>query len=85
MTSDAGVFLLREVDRKLGLTMETIRRENLQKTELAQAQIGTIRLKLLKIGAVVIRNTRRIKLSISSHYPYQDLFKNIALNLVSTA
>ena len=65
--------------------METIRRESLQKTELAQAQIGTIRLKLLKIGAVVIRNTRRIKLLISSHYPYQDLFKNLALNLMSTA
>jgi hypothetical protein len=65
--------------------METIRRESLQKTELAQAQIGTIRLKLLKIGAVVIRNTRRIKLLISSHYPYQALFANLAKNLMSTA
>lgn len=65
--------------------METIRREGLKNTDLAQAQVGTIRLKLLKIGAVVIRNTRRIKLLISSHYPYQELFKNLALNLMSTA
>lgn len=65
--------------------METIRREGLQKTELAQAQVGTIRLKLLKIGAVVVRNTRRIKLLLSSHYPYQELFRNLAQNLMSTS
>lgn len=64
--------------------LETIRREFLQKTELAQAQVGTIRLKLLKIGAVVIRNTRRIKLLISSHYPYQNLFANLAVALTNS-
>lgn len=65
--------------------LETIRRECLQKTELAQAQVGTIRLKLLKIGAVVIRNTRRIKLMISCHYPYQKLFANLAMALASSS
>ena len=65
--------------------LETVRREFLQKTELAQAQVGTIRLKLLKIGAVVIRNTRRIKLLFSSHYPYQNLFINLVKSLASTA
>jgi len=65
--------------------METLRRTALQSTELAEAQVGTIRLKLLKIGAVVVRNTRRIKLFFSSHYPYQELFKKIALQLISTA
>ena len=61
--------------------LETISRENLQKTELAKAQVGTIRLKLLKIGAVVIRNTRRIKILISSHYPHQKLFTDLAMTL----
>lgn len=65
--------------------METIRRLALKTTELAEAQVGTIRLKLLKIGAVVIRNTRRIKLLFSSHYPYQDLFKKVAHQLINTA
>jgi hypothetical protein len=65
--------------------METLRRESLAATELAKAQVETIRLKLLKIGAVVIRNTRRIKILISSHYPYQKLFTDIATTLASTA
>ena len=65
--------------------MESMRRLELQATELAKAQVGTIRLKLLKIGAVVVQNTRRIKLFFSSHYPYQELFKKIALQLISTA
>lgn len=67
------------------ILMETLRREILNKTELAQAQITTLRLKLLKVGAVVIRNTRRIKLLISSHYPYQKLFADIANVLASSS
>jgi hypothetical protein len=56
--------------------METIRRVGLKGTELARAQVGTIRLKLLKIGTVIVRNTRRIRLFFSSAYPYQQLFKD---------
>lgn len=58
-----------------------IRRLVLASTELSRAQCGTIRLKLFKIGAVIIRNTRRIKFLLSSSYPYQDLFMNIAAKL----
>jgi hypothetical protein len=54
--------------------METIRRVGLRGTELARAQVGTIRLKLLKIGAVIIRNTRRIRFFFASAYPYQEVF-----------
>jgi len=39
------------------LLVESMRRLALKGTELAKAQCGTIRLKLLKIGAVVTRNT----------------------------
>jgi len=55
--------------------METIRRVGLRGTELARAQVGTIRLKLLKIGTVIVRNTRRIRFLFASAYPYQELFK----------
>jgi len=62
--------------------MESIRRLALQDTELARAQVGTLRLKLLKIGAVVLRNTRRVRFLLSSAFPYQDLFYTVAKRLV---
>ena len=58
--------------------VETVRRLSLAGTELARAQVGTIRLKLLKIGAVVLRNTRRVRLLLSSSYPYQHIFAQVA-------
>ena len=54
--------------------MERMRALALAGTELARAQVNTIRLKLLKIGAVVIRNTRRVRLLLSSSCPYQGIF-----------
>ena len=61
--------------------MEAIRRLALKGTDLARAQVGTIRLKLLKIGAVIIRNTRRVRLLLSSAYPYQVLFFRVVAKL----
>jgi hypothetical protein len=63
--------------------METIRRVALKGTELARAQAGTIRLKLLKIGTVIVRNTRRIRLFFSSAYPYQAIFTSVCAALSS--
>lgn len=54
--------------------VDAIRRMALNGTELAKAQCSTIRLKLFKIGAAVIRNTRRIRFHLSSAYPYRHLF-----------
>jgi len=64
--------------------IEAIRRIALKGTELARAQCGTIRLKLLKVGAVIIKNTRRIRFLLSSAYPYQRLFKLVAQQLDSS-
>lgn len=61
--------------------VESIRRLALKGTELANAQCGTIRLKLFKLGSVIIRNTRRIRFHASSAYPYQDLFCLVARRL----
>ena len=60
--------------------LEALRRLGLDGTELANAYVGTIRLKLLKIGAVITRNTRRIRFLLSSAYPYQDLFALVTAN-----
>ena len=49
--------------------MNTIRRLGLKGSPYARAQCATIRLKLLKIGAVITRNTRRVRLHLSSACP----------------
>lgn len=51
-----------------------LRRIGLAGTRLAQATCGTIRLKLLKIGALVRTSVRRVKLAMASGYPYQREF-----------
>jgi len=54
--------------------MHTIRRLGLQSGEFAAAQCSTIRVKLLKIGAVVTRNTRKIRIFLASSCPFQQQF-----------
>lgn len=54
--------------------VEALRRLALQGTELAQAQVNTIRLRLLKIGARVRWTARRVWVSMASAYPWQALF-----------
>ncbi len=58
--------------------LESIRRLYLSGTELARCQVDTIRLKLLKIGAVIIRNTRRVRVLLSNSYPHKELFTRVA-------
>ena len=64
--------------------LESIRRVGLAGSELARAQVTTIRLKLLKIGTVIVRNTRRVRLFFTSAFPLQHLFAQVAARL-STA
>ena len=54
--------------------MEALRRLALKGTAWAEAQVDTIRLKLLKIGAVVRLSVRRVLLQLSSAYPWKDLY-----------
>ena len=51
--------------------LEALRRIGLRHTQFATATCGTIRLKLLKIGAQVRRSVRRIKIAMASACPYQ--------------
>ena len=61
--------------------IEAMQRIGLHGTELARAYAGTLRLKLFKIGALIVRNTRRVRLLLSSHYPYQELFALLVARL----
>jgi len=54
--------------------MEALRRLGLKGTAWAEAQVDTIRLKLLKIGAIVRVSVRRVVLQLSSAYPWKDLY-----------
>ena len=62
--------------------MEHLRRTVLKGTELACAQVSTIRVKLLKIAARVVTSVRRIVLHLASSYPQQTLFRQLVRQLV---
>jgi hypothetical protein len=47
-------------------------------TDVARATAATIRVKLLKIGASVVRNTRRVRILLASHHPLRDTFLSAA-------
>jgi hypothetical protein len=54
--------------------MINLRRLGLQGTELAKACTATIRTRLLKIGAAVLRNTRRVRVLLASAHPMKHVF-----------
>jgi hypothetical protein len=58
-----------------------LRRLGLKETELAQAQVSTIRTKLLKIGAQIRVTVRKVWVSMASSYPWQDLYRQVWANL----
>jgi hypothetical protein len=64
-----------------------LRRIGLAHTQFARASCGTIRLKLLKIGALVRISVRRIKLAMPSAFPHQAeyLAAYTALTAAATA
>ena len=61
--------------------VEHLRRTALTGTQFARAQAVTIREKLIKIGAVIVRNTRSIYVHLSSTYPYKAVFSRIVESL----
>lgn len=56
------------------LLVDGLRRLALKGTEMAHAQVATIRLRLLKIGAQLRLTVRRIWISMPTSYPWQQLF-----------
>jgi hypothetical protein len=62
-----------------------LRRIALQHTQFAKATCGTIRRKLLKIGALVRTSVRRIKFAMASGCPYQRDFAGAHAQLITAA
>jgi len=62
-----------------------VRRIGLHHTPFANASCGTIRLKLLKIGALVRVSVRRIKIAMASGCPAAELWGRAAIRLIAAA
>jgi hypothetical protein len=62
-----------------------LRRIGLHHTQFAKATCGTIRLKLLKIGALVRVSVRRIKVAMASGCPAADAWGRAATRLAAAA
>ena len=58
--------------------MERLRNVGLAGTDLTRTQVSILRTRLLKIGAVIVRNTRRIRFYMATAFPYQEYFHLVA-------
>ena len=65
--------------------MCALRRIALVGTALAVATCGTIRLKLLKIGALVTISVRRVKIALASSCPDREIFATAQARLSAAA
>ncbi len=63
------------------LLLHGLRRLGLRGTAWARAQGGTIRLRLLKIGALVRVSARRVAIALASGYAWKELFMRVWANL----
>src|SRR4051794_6602581 len=63
--------------------VQALRRTALAGTELARAQVGTIRRKLFKVAARVVVTARRVVFHLSSSYPYRAVFREVSERLAS--
>ena len=63
--------------------MQRLRALALQASELERASAATIRVRLLKIGAAILRNTRRVRVMLASHHPLRELFATAAARLAA--
>jgi hypothetical protein len=61
--------------------LNALRRLGLEGTELAKAQCQTIRLKLLKIGALVRVTVRKVWVHLASSCPYAEVFRRVHAQL----
>jgi hypothetical protein len=57
--------------------VQALRRTALAETDLARAQVGTIRLRLFKVAARVVVSVRRVVFHLASSYPYQAVFREV--------
>ena len=80
-SSNQEVILSLFLSASAYVLMERLRRIGLAGTEMAKAQVSTIRLKLLKVASKAVVTVRRVVFQMSSSYPYRELFETVLKNL----
>ena len=63
--------------------VEHIRRTALADTELAEGEVGAIRLRLFKIGGLVTKSVRRIVVRMAGSYPWPESFSRVVRRLAA--
>ena len=61
--------------------LEAVRRLGLSGTEMARAQVSTVRLRLFKVAAVVVVSVRRVYVRLASGFPLKELFAMVLQRL----
>lgn len=67
------------------LLLERVRSIGLEGSRLAEATLGSVRLRVMKVAAVVKVSVRRVHVALSSAFPMQDIFRLAAARLQSCA
>lgn len=67
------------------VVLRALRQFGLKDTEMATAQVGTIREKLFKIGGLIRVSVRRVVLALSEAFPFPALFAHVWQNLRTLA
>lgn len=57
----------------------------LRRTELRRAMVGTLRMRLLKIGATITESVRRVVVSMPASHPWKDLWRRAAAEVAALA
>ena len=65
--------------------IDGLRRLGLHGREESTHQATTLRVTLLKVGAVIVKNTRRVRVHLSSHWPGRQLFEHVHQALSQSA
>ena len=69
---------------QVNVLVSHIHRIGLGDTELERWDVGTIRLKHFKIGARVKRSVRRLIVKMANSYPWQLLYRTVAVHLATS-
>ena len=68
-----------------GAIVDIVRRVGLHDTRCARWRVDTIRSRLLKVAGRITKTVRRIRLSLTSVFPFQDVFARTLFNLRTAA
>ncbi len=67
------------------MLVEAVRRLGLAGTEMARAQVSTIRLRLFKVAGLVRVSVRRVDVRLASGFPLRALFGTVLERLRGSA